>query len=398
MASEGDKYIPNGVWLRCDKGAKPAKLKILPKTVKLYGENWAAQFDAVPYVNIPTFGVCAITHVLCVPATAKWDDVKEDVNILGQKAILSSSTCQCNVGGTIKIYFSRQAADDAGAEQDAKEKAEFWGKVGAGLLLAGAVVGTIAIVAATGGGALVVLAGAAATGAAIGGVGGAVAGGISGGAEGAVSGFFTGAAFGALGGLATATGAGVVAGALALGAGAAGLTSLGFLGKAYYHNPSQENGLVLVGAAAGMLAGGLTGRALTPKTSTVYRAQGGAPPNASWRRVNINEKGNVSIGGDRNTMLHISLDDKNHAVYFYNKRGGTAADAEVVSFKIPKKLADEIRKGSVPQDQGRKFPGSPQKVDPTRSGDAYGIKRDWIDRIEKGAIPGSGRITKPKQK
>ncbi|MBC8155887.1 MAG: DUF4280 domain-containing protein, partial [Bacteroidetes bacterium] len=263
MAKEGDKYIPNGVWLRCDKGATPGKLTILPKTVKLYSEDWAAQYEAVPYVNIPAFGACMITRVLCVPATIKWDDVKDDVTLIGQHPVLDISTCQCSVGGTIKIYFSRQAADDAGAEQDAKENAEFWGNVGKGLLIAGAVVGTIALVAATGGGALVVLAGAAATGAAIGGVGGAVAGGISGGTEGAVSGFFQGAAFGALGGLATATGAGVLAGALAVGAGVAGLTSLGFLGKAYYHNPSQENGLVLVGAAAGILAGGLTGRGVS---------------------------------------------------------------------------------------------------------------------------------------
>jgi hypothetical protein len=141
------------------------------------------------------------------------------------------------------------------------------------------------------------------------------------------------------------------------------VASLGFLGKAYYHNPSKENGLVLVGAGAGMLAGGLTAKGIAAsRTSTVYRAQGGTPPNASWRRINVNEKGNVSIQGDRNTMLHISLDDKNHAVYFYNKRGGAAADAEIVSFKVPRKLANEIRTSSVPQDQGRKFPSAPQKV------------------------------------
>ena len=91
----------------------------------------------------------------------------------------------------------------------------------------------------------------------MGGVGGAVAGGISGGPEGALEGFFQGAAYGALGGIAVASGAGVVAGALAIGAAGAGVGSLGFLGKAYYHNPSKENGLVLVGAGAGIVAGGL---------------------------------------------------------------------------------------------------------------------------------------------
>ena len=39
MASEGDKYITSGVWLRCDKGAAPGTLTTLPKTVKLYGQD-----------------------------------------------------------------------------------------------------------------------------------------------------------------------------------------------------------------------------------------------------------------------------------------------------------------------------------------------------------------------
>ena len=89
-----------------------------------------------------------------------------------------------------------------------------------------------------------------------------MAGGISGGPEGALEGFFQGAAYGALGGIAVASGAGVVAGVLAIGAAGAGVGSLGFLGKAYYHNPSKENGLVLVGAAAGIVAGGLMAKGL----------------------------------------------------------------------------------------------------------------------------------------
>ena len=93
-------------------------------------------------------------------------------------------------------------------------------------------------------------------------MGGAVAGGITGGAEGAISGFFQGALYGALGGLAVASGAGVAAAALGGLAAGAGIASLGFLGKAFYHNPSRENGLVLVGAGAGILAGGLTAKGI----------------------------------------------------------------------------------------------------------------------------------------
>ena len=274
MASEGDKYITSGVWLRCDKGAVPGKLTVMPKTVKLYGQDWATQLDAIPLVNIPSFGVCMVTRTPCAPLTALWTNVMEPVSVLVQKPLLDVSTCQCTVGGLIKIYFTQQAAlaagtappaltkEDTDAEQEAKEDAEFWGDVGKGLLIAAAVVGTAAIIIGTGGGALAVLGAAAATGAAVGGVSGAVAGGISGGAEGAVEGFFKGAAFGALGGIAVASGAGVVAGTLAAGAAVAGGASLGFLGKAYYHNPSKENGLVLVGAGAGILLGGLTAKGI----------------------------------------------------------------------------------------------------------------------------------------
>ncbi|MBO0358413.1 DUF4280 domain-containing protein [Hymenobacter sp. BT186] len=282
MASEGDKYITSSAWLRCDKGATPGPLMATSKTVKLYGQDWATQVDAVPLVNIPSFGMCMVTRTPCAPLTALWTNVMETVSVQGQKPLLDVSTCRCTVGGVIKIFFTQQAAlaagpaplsqEDAAAEQEAKEEAEFWGNVGKGLLIAAAVVGTAAIIVGSGGAALAVLGAAAATGAAVGGVGGAVAGGITGGAEGAVSGFFQGAVFGALGGIAVASGAGVVAGALAVGAAGAGVASLGFLGKAYYYNPSRENGLVLVGAGAGMIAGGLTAKGIGSARSAAIRS------------------------------------------------------------------------------------------------------------------------------
>jgi hypothetical protein len=182
-----------------------------------------------------------------------------------------------------------------------------------------------------------------------------------------------------------------------LGSAGAGLTSVGYTGKAYYHNPSTENGLALVGAVAGIVAGGLTakgiGMATAPKTSTVYRAQGGILPNASQRRIQIDGEGNATISG--RTMVHVGLDNKNHAVYFYNKRGGAAANAEIASFKIPKSLADQIRREAVPQIDGKKFPNSPQIDDPTVGPDLYGLPKAWIDRLNDAAIKGSGRVTKP---
>ena len=394
--ANGDKYVPNGVWLRCDKGAIPGKLTILPKTIKLYGQDWAAQYEAVPMVNIPAFGACLVTKVVCVPGTVQWSGVQSDVRLLGQNPILDTSTCQCSFGGTVKIYFTKAAVDAAGAdfqaEREAKDNADLLGKVALGLLAAAVLT---VVVVGTGGTALAVIATAAAIGGAAGAVGGAVQGGITGGAEGAAKGFLVGGALGALGGVAVAVGG--PAGLLALGSGVAGLGSVGFLGKAYYHNPSEENGRALVGAVAGIIAGGLTAKGLSvataPKTSTIYRAQGGVPPNASRSRVQISEEGNASISGDG--MLHVGIDNKTHAVYFYNKRGGAAAGGEITSFKIPKTLADQIRREAVPQKLGRQNPNSPQIDDPKVGPDLYGLPKVWIDRINQDAIKGSGKTEKP---
>lgn len=132
MASEGDKYITSGAWLRCDKGATPGKLTATPKTVKLYGQDWATQLEAAPLLNIPSFRACLVTHTPCAPLTVLWQNVMETVEVQGQKPLLDISTCQCTNGGLIKIYFTQQAALAAGeaqakaeAEQEAKEDAEF---------------------------------------------------------------------------------------------------------------------------------------------------------------------------------------------------------------------------------------------------------------------------------
>ena len=126
---------------------------------------------------------------------------------------------------------------------------------------------------------------------------------------------------------------------------------------------------------------------------TIYRTQGGVLPNASKSRIAIDNKGDVSIEG--NEMLFVTLDDINHQIYFYNKRGGAETGANIVSFKIPKSLADEIKSEAVIQSRGKSFPNSPQKVDLTKSKGAYGLPAKYIKRIEKEAIKGSGKTQKP---
>jgi RHS repeat-associated protein len=130
------------------------------------------------------------------------------------------------------------------------------------------------------------------------------------------------------------------------------------------------------------------------KTSTVYRTQGGELPNASRSRISFAKNGEINIAG--NEMLYVTLNDKAHQVYFYQKRGGSEKGSQIVSFQIPQSLADEIVANGVPQAQGKANPGSPQLSDPTKSNSAYGLPKAYIDKLRQQAITGSGKVETPK--
>jgi hypothetical protein len=90
-------------------------------------------------------------------------------------------------------------------------------------------------------------------------------------------------------------------------------------------------------------------------------------------------------------MLYVTIDDATHQVYFYGKRGS----AEIASFEIPESLAQEIRANGVPQKQGGAFPDKPQISDPTKSTGAYGLPKEYIQKLQDQAIKGTGKIEKP---
>jgi hypothetical protein len=275
MSDTGKKYIPSGVFLKCNQGSIPGQLTVLPSQVTLYGEPWATDLDAKPMVNVMPFGICQLLSksnpVPCVPATMMWQKALEGgLQVNGAKPLLETSELPCSVGGTIKIFFTRQAAmasisaDQDHQHADTAKEASLW-LFGAAVLAAVVVVG---VTVATGGAALPLLAAAgaaAATGGAIGAGVGAVAGGIDGyahgGAEGAAigaaKGLFVGGIMGAVGGAALAVGGAVTGVAMGLSALAFG-TAAAFDSKALLDEPNLENGLVVV-ADVVVLAGGLIG-------------------------------------------------------------------------------------------------------------------------------------------
>ncbi len=94
-------------------------------------------------------------------------------------------------------------------------------------------------------------------------------------------------------------------------------------------------------------------------------------------------------------MLYVTLDDKSHQIYFYEKRGGKDMGAKIVSFEIPESLAKEIRESAVAQDLGKAHPTKPQISDPTKSTGAFGLPKEYIKKIEEQAIKGSWKIEQP---
>ncbi|MBO2010159.1 RHS domain-containing protein [Siccationidurans soli] len=83
-------------------------------TVLLPGGLCATSFDELPLLNVPPFGVCAVTHVPCTyaPLPPGWSPVMETVEVgpLGGKALLEDSKIRCVVGGQISIYLTKAAA------------------------------------------------------------------------------------------------------------------------------------------------------------------------------------------------------------------------------------------------------------------------------------------------
>ncbi len=126
------KKVCMGAMLKCDKGAAPASLIVLPIN-RVFTENLpaATKMDFAPMVNIPTFVMCnskmnpaviaamaassgSVTQAPCVPVTTPWSKTFDSVKIGGQSILTKDSTCQCAFGGKITITNPGQNSVDAG--------------------------------------------------------------------------------------------------------------------------------------------------------------------------------------------------------------------------------------------------------------------------------------------
>jgi hypothetical protein len=108
--------------LQCSFGAAPATLQVLPASrVLVEGKPAAAISDAIPAVNIATFGMCTslanpsvasatsaafgvLTPMPCVPAiVGPWSPGAAKTLVAGKPALTSGSTCHCAFAGVVTI-------------------------------------------------------------------------------------------------------------------------------------------------------------------------------------------------------------------------------------------------------------------------------------------------------
>ncbi len=141
-------------------------------------------------------------------------------------------------------------------------------------------------------------------------------------------------------------------------------------------------------APLGLVSGGLVYKTFTskfvvtksPRFETMYRVQGGG----SKHRFIINDS-QIALQGD--DMLFVNFGDKSRALQFLAQRG---EEAVVLKFKVKKSFFDKIKKESVEQRAGRKFPDKPQMVDPSKASYQYGIPNNYfyelLENIEEGTI------------
>ena len=126
-------HVCHGAMIKCDQAVPPgtASLIVLPIHMSLTSNKPAANIlDFVPFMNIPTFGMCNAktnpmviaataaalgtpTPAPCIPATvAPWSSGSSTVMLDNQPALNKSSTTKCLWLGTVSIVQEGQTSHE----------------------------------------------------------------------------------------------------------------------------------------------------------------------------------------------------------------------------------------------------------------------------------------------
>ena len=104
------EYTVMGARLKCNFGSVPGFFLIpIPKGATIKGKPIATELDFIPFVNIPSFGVCKNKGMPCTPATTiPWEKTKTDMRIMEVPAVTTESCLICALGGRITVETSGQ--------------------------------------------------------------------------------------------------------------------------------------------------------------------------------------------------------------------------------------------------------------------------------------------------
>ncbi len=107
------RYVPQGVFLTCDKGATPSTLRISQQDTDLYAVPLATEADKIPFLNVKPFGPCKAKggFQLCIPIPIVWLDPEDGITRGGFRLLTDESTLRCTLGGKIEIHYTQAAAN-----------------------------------------------------------------------------------------------------------------------------------------------------------------------------------------------------------------------------------------------------------------------------------------------
>ncbi len=123
--------VITGALLSCSMGTAPTALVVTSNVTVLSTLPAATIMDYAPFVNIPTFAMCAstsnpttiaataaasgvYTQGACIPATAApWSPGASKTMIGNNPALTDSCTCSCSYGGSVSITFAGQVTVSA---------------------------------------------------------------------------------------------------------------------------------------------------------------------------------------------------------------------------------------------------------------------------------------------
>ncbi|WP_107951133.1 pre-toxin TG domain-containing protein [Lysinibacillus parviboronicapiens] len=115
-----------------------------------------------------------------------------------------------------------------------------------------------------------------------------------------------------------------------------------------------------------------------------YRVQGGSGDNASFKRMNVNDDGTISIA-TKNSNLSVSAETMEHAEYFHRKRGD---DSYIIEMEVDVWFHDIVKEYAIKQKDYKTNPlnqgkTAPKIVDPSKPGFAMELPPIWHDWLEE---------------